>query len=237
MNHNISIIIPVYNNPKTIKKVVEDALFLNIFVIVIDDGSDIKVETLLKKDKNLTILRDDKNQGKGVAILTGTKEAKKRGFSYVISIDGDGQHYPQEVLKLLPLLKDENIVIGNRAFKENVPNTSKFGRQFSNFWIWTESGEWLKDTQSGFRAYPISILDLELTQSRYDLEIEVLVKHLWSGKKIKEVAIEVYYPPKGARISHFDKVEDNIRLSKIHTRLFFLNILRGFGVFKYHILH
>ena len=232
MNHNISIIIPVYNNPKTIKKVVEDALLLNIFVIVIDDGSDIKVETLLEQNRNLTILRHDKNQGKGVAILTGVKEAKKRGFNYVISIDGDGQHYPREVLKLLPLLKDENIVIGNRAFKENVPSASKFGRQFSNFWIWTESGKWLNDTQSGFRAYPISILELDLTQSRYDLEIEVLTKHLWSGRAIKEVEIEVYYPPKGTRVSHFDKVQDNIKLSKIHSRLFFLNILRLSHLFR-----
>ncbi len=125
---------------------------------------------------------------------------------------------------------------------------SLFGRQFSNFWIWAESGRWLEDTQSGFRAYPVSILDLNLTQGRYDLEIEVLIKHLWSRRDIKEVAIEVYYPPKGTRVSHFDKVQDNIRLSKIHSRLFILNILRLFGfrwwffaigcqnttIFKYH---
>ena len=223
---NITIIIPVYNNPKTIKKVVEDALLLDMFVIVIDDGSEIEVKSLLNEHANLVVLRHESNQGKGVAILTGTEEAKKRGFDYVVSIDGDGQHYPKEIEHLLPLLKDENIVIGSRKFKENVPNASKFGRQFSNFWIWTESGRWLDDTQSGFRGYPVSILDLELTQSRYDLEIEVLIKHLWSGKDIKEVEIEVYYPPKGTRVSHFDKVQDNIRLSKIHSRLFFLNILR-----------
>ena len=223
---NITIIIPVYNNPKTIKQVIEDALLLDMFVIVIDDGSEIEVKSLIKEQANLVVLRHESNQGKGVAILTGTEEAKKRGFDYVVSIDGDGQHYPKEIEHLLPLLKDENIVIGSRKFKENVPNASKFGRQFSNFWIWTESGRWLDDTQSGFRGYPVSILDLELTQSRYDLEIEVLIKHLWSGKDIKEVEIEVYYPPKGTRVSHFDKVQDNIRLSKIHSRLFFLNILR-----------
>lgn len=227
--NNYSIIIPVYNNPKTIKKVVEDSLLLDSFIIVIDDGSDIKVSTLLEKNQNLTILRHQTNQGKGVAILTGAKEAKRRGFEYIISIDGDGQHYPKEILHLLPLLKDEKIIIGARKFKENVPNSSKFGRGFSNFWIWAESGRWLTDTQSGFRAYPLSILDLNLTQSRYDLEIEVLIKHLWSKKEIEEVAIEVYYPPKGTRVSHFDKVKDNIRLSKIHSKLFLQNLLRVFG--------
>ena len=226
---NITIIIPVYNNPKTIKQVVEDALLLNMFVIVIDDGSDVEVGSLLDEHSNLIVLRHNQNRGKGVAILTGVKEAKKRGFEYVVSIDGDGQHYPKEIEHLLPFIKDENIVIGNRKFEENVPNSSKFGRQFSNFWIWAESGRWLEDTQSGFRAYPVSILDLNLTQGRYDLEIEVLIKHLWSRRDIKEVAIEVYYPPKGTRVSHFDKVQDNIRLSKIHSRLFILNILRLFG--------
>jgi len=227
------IIIPVYNNPKTIKKVVKESMLLDMFVIVIDDGSDVDVSPMLDDNPNLLILRHKKNRGKGSAILTGVTEAKKRGFEYVVSIDGDGQHYPKEVKKLLPLLRDEVIVIGARKFEDNVPNASKFGRQFSNFWIWAESGKWLNDTQSGFRAYPISILDLKLTQSRYDLEIEVLTKHLWSGRAIKEVEIEVYYPPKGTRISHFDKVKDNIRLSKIHSRLFFLNILKGFGIFRF----
>jgi len=223
---NITIIIPVYNNPKTIKQVVEDSISLDMFVIVIDDGSKIKVDSLLNTHPNLLILRHEKNRGKGVAILTGATEAKKRGFDYIISIDGDGQHYPKEIKHLIPLLKDDHIVIGNRKFEENVPNSSKFGRQFSNFWIWAESGRWLNDTQSGFRGYPLSILDLELTQNRYDLEIEVLIKHLWSGRDIKEVEIEVYYPPKESRVSHFDKVQDNIRLSKIHSQLFLLNILR-----------
>ena len=223
---NITIIIPVYNNPKSIKRVVEDALLLDMFVIVIDDGSDVEVDTILDEHSNLVVLRHKQNRGKGVAILTGVKEAKRRGFEYVVSVDGDGQHYPKEIEHLLPFIKDENIVIGNRKFKKSVPNSSKFGRQFSNFWIWTESGRWLEDTQSGFRAYPISILELNLTQDRYDLEIEVLIKHLWSRRDIKEVDIEVYYPPKGERVSHFDKVKDNIRLSKIHSRLFILNILR-----------
>ncbi len=222
------VVIPVYNNPKTIKKVVEETLKLDMFVIVIDDGSDTEVASLLTKNKYLTILRHDTNSGKGKAILTGTKEAKKRNFEYLITIDGDGQHYPEEVNQLMPLMKKDTIIIGNRKFKEDVPFSSKFGRIFSNFWIFTESGRWLNDTQSGFRGYPVSILELELKHSRYDFEIEVLIKHLWKKRKIEEVYIEVYYPPKGTRVSHFDKIEDNIRLSKIHSKLVVQNLLRIF---------
>ncbi|NOZ90085.1 MAG: glycosyltransferase family 2 protein [Epsilonproteobacteria bacterium] len=226
--NRVVIVIPIYNNPESIKKVVEDTLNLNLPIIVVDDGSNIDVNTLLDNHKNLTILRHSTNQGKGQAILTGTKEAKKRDFEHIITIDADGQHYPSEIKKMLPLLEENSIIIGNRIFKEDVPNSSKFGRAFSNFWIFVETGKWLTDTQSGFRAYPISILDLDLTHNRYDFEIEVIVKHIWNRGDIKEVPIEVYYPPKGTRVSHFDKVQDNIRLSKIHTKLVLKRIFRLF---------
>ena len=228
MQSQICIVIPVYNNPLTIATVVHDALKLNLKIILIDDGSDIDVSSMLSKDPNLTILRHTKNRGKGEAILTAAIEAKKQNFDYFITIDGDGQHYPEEIKHLLPLLKGNAIVIGNRKFKEDVPTSSKFGRAFSNFWIFVETGKWLSDTQSGFRGYPISILDLELKHSYYDFEIEVIVKHLWKKRAIKEVAIEVYYPPHGERVSHFNKVKDDIRLSKIHSKLVIQNILRHF---------
>jgi glycosyltransferase involved in cell wall biosynthesis len=226
VNQEVVIVIPVYNNPKTIKKVVEDALLLNLKVIVVDDGSTQRVESLVDKHENLLLVRHEVNKGKGEALLTAARRAKEEGFEHMVTIDGDGQHYPVEMEKVLPLIGKNTIVIGNRKFKEDVPNASKFGRAFSNFWIFIESGRWFSDTQSGFRAYPLSILELDLKQSHYDFEIEVLIKHLWQKREIKEVEIEVYYPPKGTRVSHFNKVSDNIRLSQLHSRLVFKNILR-----------
>ncbi len=179
INNQICIVIPVYNNPKTIQYVVDNTLILNLKVIVLDDGSDTEVSSLLKPHPNLTIIRHQINRGKGQAILTAAYEAKKQNFQSIITIDGDGQHYPEEIQYILPLLKDNTIVIGNRKFTKNVSNVSKFGRAFSNFWIFIETGKWLKDTQSGFRGYPLSILNLELIHSFYDFEIEVIVKHLW----------------------------------------------------------
>lgn len=234
MHSNVAIVIPVYNNPQTIQSVAQQALLEKMQVIVVDDGSTIAVETLVEIDEKLLILRHEDNRGKGEALLTGAQKAKEMGFEHIVAIDGDGQHYPSEIKKLLPLIEENTIVIGNRKFKEDVPNSSKFGRAFSNFWIFMESGRWLGDTQSGFRTYPLSILDLNLEQSHYDFEIEVLIKHLWQKREIKEVEIEVYYPPKGTRVSHFDKVTDNIRLSKLHSRLVAKNLLRRltFGYYK-----
>ena len=90
MNPSISIVIPVYNNPKTIKKVVEDALLLNMKVIVVDDGSTQRVETLLEKHNHLLVIRHEVNKGKGEALLTGAKIAKEQCFEHMVAMDGDG---------------------------------------------------------------------------------------------------------------------------------------------------
>lgn len=228
MKHKVCIAIPVYNNPESIQDVLHSALSLEFSVILVDDGSTIRVSSIVKESTHLTIIRHETNKGKGEAILTALHEAKRQNFDFIITIDGDGQHYPKEIIHLLPLLTPNTIVIGNRKFKKDVPFSSKFGRVFSNFWIFVETGRWLNDTQSGFRGYPVTILDYDLQHSHYDFEIEVLVKHLWAKKEIKETEIEVYYPPQDERVSHFDKRTDNIRLSKIHTKLVIKNILRLF---------
>ncbi|MCW8838455.1 MAG: glycosyltransferase family 2 protein, partial [Thiovulaceae bacterium] len=127
--------------------------------------------------------------------------------------------------------KSNSIVIGNRDFKhENVPDSSKFGRKFSNFWVKLETFKTLGDTQSGFRIYPTNILDLNIKNKRFDFEIEVLALHSYRGGDIIDVETKCYYPPSEERVTHFDKVKDNIRLSLIHTKLVLQRyvLLRGF---------
>lgn len=219
------IVIPVYNSPY-IKEVVADVLRYGYFVIVVDDGSDEAIDGL-----DVELIRHKTNKGKGEAILSGAKRAKQLGFKSFVTMDADKQHLSSEIVKLLGAYKEDSIVVGCRNFEdENVPKSSKFGRAFSNFWVNLETFKSLKDTQSGFRIYPISILDLNIKNRRFDFEIEVLVLHSYSKKEIIDVAVECYYPPLEERISHFDKVKDNIRLSKIHSRLFMQRffLLRGF---------
>jgi len=218
------VVIPVYNSPY-IKEVVKDVLEYGYYVIVVDDGSDKAVD-----DLHVEIIRHDSNKGKGEAILTGAKRAKELGFDSFVTMDADKQHLSSEIIKLIDAYKKESIVIGCRDFEdENVPKSSKFGRAFSNFWVNLETFKNLKDTQSGFRIYPISILDLNIKNRRFDFEIEVIVLHSYMKRDVIDVEVKCYYPPNEERISHFDKVRDNIRLSKIHSRLcmqrFFL--LRG----------
>jgi glycosyltransferase involved in cell wall biosynthesis len=221
----ICVVIPVYNSPY-IDEVIEDVLSYGHHVIVVDDGSDVEVKAL-----HVDVLKHSKNMGKGEAILTGAKKAKELGFDFFVTMDADKQHLSSEIKKLVDAYSDEYIVIGCRNFEdENVPKSSKFGRAFSNFWVNLETFKSLKDTQSGFRIYPVSILDLNIKKRRFDFEIEVLVLHSYSKKEIVDIDVECYYPPLKERISHFDKLKDNIRLTKIHSRLFMQRffLLRGF---------
>ena len=213
---NFCVVVPVYNSPY-IKEVIEDILDYNYFIIIVDDGSDAKFDF---KDKNINLIRHTFNKGKGAAILSGAKKAKELGFDFFITVDADKQHIPSEIQKLADAYKKNHIVIGNRDFSSStVPNSSKFGRKFSNFWVKLETLCSLGDTQSGFRAYPIDILELSLNNTRFDFEIEILAKHSFRGGKFIDVEVECYYPPEDERISHFNKVDDNVRLSVMHTKL------------------
>jgi len=219
------IVIPVYNNATTIGTVVDAALATGAVVVVVDDGS-VPAVVLPKNNERLFLLRHDLNCGKGEAILSGGKKAQALGFSSFFIVDADGQHFAHEIENFAHKNLEECIVIGCRRFAENVPGSSKFGRSFSNFWIWSETGLHLDDTQSGFRSYPVSVLELDLKRRRYDFEIEVLVKHIWDGGCVEEVAIEVYYPKPEERISHFHAFKDNMRLSRLHAGLVFKRWLR-----------
>jgi len=219
---DIVVIVPTYNNPLTIEHVAKDVLDHGYTLIIVDDGSDIPVQSCISwEHENLTILRLESNQGKGEAITTGAREVAKRGYNYFISLDGDGQHLASQVEKICDACdgKDQ-IIIGARNFEINhVPNGSKFGRWFSNFWACWDTEQTITDSLSGFRLYPTSILDLIIKTKRFDWEMEVLVKHAWKGRIIKEVIVECYYPTPEERVSHFKKFWDTAAIVMVHIKL------------------
>lgn len=219
---DIVVVVPTYNNPLTINNVANDVLNHGYMLIIVDDGSAIPVQNVVTSPhEKLTILRHETNQGKGEAIITGAKEAQKKGFSYFISLDGDGQHLASQIEKICDACdgKDQ-IIIGARNFEiNNVPNGSKFGRWFSNFWACWDTEQTITDSLSGFRLYPTSILDLIIQTKRFDWEMEVLVKHAWKARSIKEVTIECYYPTPEERVSHFKKFWDTAAIVMVHVKL------------------
>jgi len=221
-NFKIIIVIPVYNHHKTLKDVVLRTLEIHDTVMVVNDGS---TDRSAKAIDGLPIhvIHHTVNQGKGAAILSAAKAARSFGMTHMITIDADGQHDPGDILHFLPYLKTKplSIIVGKRKLgNTNAPGLSEFGKHFSNFWFRLQTGISLKDTQSGFRAYPLDVFEgLKLREKRFPFETEVLVKAAWAGITFQEVDITVYYPPAEERISHFHVFTDNLQISLLNTRL------------------
>jgi hypothetical protein len=220
---DILAVIPVYNHPATLRQVAEGVLAVHPHLLVLDDGSLEPVAPLLA-GLELEVLRHPENRGKGAAILSAAAWAREKGFSHLVTLDADGQHDPAELPKFIGAIHTapRAFIVGVRDFEDNpnVPFSSRFGRRFSEFWIYLQTGRRVDDMQSGYRAYPRAALEkLRLWDQRYSFEIEVLVNAAWAGFEIVEIPVSVHYPPAAERVSHFQAFRDNLRITVLNTRL------------------
>ena len=225
-SNSLCVVIPVYNNPSTIARVVQEVLAYELPVIVVDDGSACDVAGLID-GQVVTVIRHAINQGKGVALRTGAQKAWEMGFSHCLTMDGDGQHFAHDIPKFLTLFEamdnPNTMIVGVRDFENcNPPKSSVIGRQIGNFWVWVESGTWVHDTQTGFRLYPVEFLSYPSATVRYEFEIENLVRFLWKKGKIAHVIVQTLYDE--TRVTHFDKFKDNLFMIRLHAKLVIMRI-------------
>ncbi|MCQ2057833.1 MAG: glycosyltransferase family 2 protein [Bacteroidaceae bacterium] len=218
------VIIPTYNNGGTVADVARRALDVCSSVYVVDDGSTDNTLTTLE-GLGVKVLKHNKNKGKGRALKTGFKAAMADGFTHAVTIDADGQHYPEDI----PLLMQTSnaypgdFIIGLRNLtSENMPRENTAANRFSNFWFHLQTGQVLADTQSGFRIYPLDRLyGLGLVTSRYESELELMVFAAWHGVKMNGKPVRVWYAPEGERVSHFRPFRDFFRISVLNAVLCF----------------
>ena len=225
----ICVLIPTYNNAKTLGSVLGEALAYCSDIIVVNDGSTDKTADILTLFPQVQVLAYQPNTGKGWALRQGLKRAASQGYHYTITMDSDGQHFAKDLPLFIEKIQQEPhcLLIGARNLQqENVPEKSSFGNRFSNFWFWLFTGIKGPDTQSGYRLYPISKLsNTRFFTSKFEFEIEVLVRAAWKGIPIEWVPVSVYYAPPGERISHFRPFKDFTRISLLNTVLFFIAFL------------
>lgn len=223
------VIIPTYNNEKTLASVINGVLEYTTQVIVVNDGSTDSTSQILSNFKNIDLVSYPKNKGKGYALRKGLRFAWEKGFKYAITIDSDGQHFASDLPKFIDKLDESPnaIIIGSRNMDQSsVPGKSSFGHKFSNFWFRFETGINAPDTQSGFRLYPLEPISKRIFFTRkYEFEIEVIVRLAWKGVEVTSVPIQVYYAPKETRVSHFRPFRDFTRVSILNTILVFYALL------------
>jgi len=230
MQHlNCCVIMPTYNNEKTIGWVIKDVLEYTENLIVVNDGAiDNTPKEIAKFGEKITSIGYAKNVGKGNALKTGFKEALKQGFEYAITIDSDGQHYADDIPKfVLALQKNPGaLFMGSRNIEhDGMPQKNSFANKFSNFWVKLQTGNDLPDTQTGFRLYPLKAVEkLCLFTSKFEFEVEIQVKLAWQNIKVISVPIKVKYDP-NERVTHFRPLQDFTRISFLNTYLTILTFL------------
>lgn len=215
------VIVPTYNNHKTLKKVLDSILDFTQNVIIVNDGSTDTTNEILKQYSELTQIHHPKNLGKGRALRNGFRKAIEMNFEYAITIDSDGQHFASDIPNFIQEIQNEpnSLLIGSRNMtQENVPKKSSFGNKFSNFWFKFETGIVLEDTQSGFRSYPLRLIPKQFYTNKFEFEIEVIVRSAWKGIVVKNIPIQILYDP-AERISHFRPFKDFTRISILNTVL------------------
>lgn len=224
----ICVLIPTYNNEKTLKRVIDGVLDYTQNIIVVNDGSTDSTSKILNDYPQISVINLPENKGKGNGLKLGFRKAKELGYNYTITIDSDGQHYPDDIPVFVEALLEENedvLLIGNRNMSQDgIPKKSSFGNRFSNFWFWFETGIKLEDTQSGYRLYPLHKIPKKYFTPKFEFEIEIIVRTAWRHVPVKNVPIKVLYDP-AERVSHFRPFKDFTRISILNTILVTITLL------------
>ncbi|MBP5319063.1 MAG: DUF2062 domain-containing protein [Paludibacteraceae bacterium] len=226
---HIVVLIPTYNNEKTLMQVIDSVQTYTSHILVVNDGSTDSTASLLASRTGITVLSYEKNRGKGHALKYGMRYAASLGYDYAVTLDSDGQHYADDIAVFVRELQQHpgSMLVGARDLHaENMPGKNTFANRFSNFWFRVETGIRMDDTQSGFRAYPLRDLPkMRFVGSGYEFEVEVLVRMAWKDVRVANVPVKVYYPPAGERVSHFKPLRDFTRISLLNTYLVLVALL------------
>jgi len=210
-----AILVPALNCGATIGAVVAGAREFAETVLVVDDGS-VDDTALQASAAGAEVVSHARNQGKGAALLTGMRLLSHRGLSHVVSMDGDGQHLAGEIPVLVGASRErpEAVVVGARRVEgQRVAGVNLFGNRFADRFVAMACGRPIKDTQSGFRVYPVApTLDLGVRSGRFAFETEVLIRAARAGLPVVSVPVRVHYPPPEERVSHYRRVKDTTRI-------------------------
>lgn len=216
---NIAILIPAYNEERSIREIAVGALEFSDKVIVIDDGS---TDNTINKLKELPVLliQHKSNQGKAAALRNGLKKACELEVDAAITIDADGQHKPKDIQRFITAAQQtpDKIIIGARlAQKDKMPRKRYLGNKIGSFFVSWIAGYPIEDSQSGFRLYPIPLirqLDMKLSREKsFVFETEILIKATKFGYKSRSIKIDAIYA-ETFRPSHFRPITDTLLIAK-----------------------
>lgn len=230
-------LVPTYNNPITVRRVVETIRSYGLEVVLIDDGSaDPGREACrsIEQDGLAQLRRLEVNSGKGAALMAGFDFAHELGFSHAFQIDADAQH---DLVRIPHFLEASRAnprasILGYPIYDDDVPFARRWGRLFTAMWVNLEVGssEKIKDALIGFRIYPV--VDAIATRANckgMGIDIELVVRMVRNGTPTENMPVNIFYPAaEDGGISHFHMVKDNLRFSYLHACLCTSGVFRWF---------
>ena len=232
MTQPFCVIVPTYNNSRTVGGVIDEVLRTGARVIVVHDGStDGTADVLRKYEGRVEVVAYAKNRGKGYALSRGFDRAEAMGFDRVVTMDADGQHRVADLPHFIEAtaVHPNALLMGRRMGEGEMPQGNTFANRLSNFWFAVQTGHRLRDTQNGFRLYPLSAMrGMRPLTSRYEAELELAVRCAWRGLPIMAIPVTVNYAPPGGRVTHFRPGRDFLRISLLNTALTLLALVYGY---------
>jgi glycosyltransferase involved in cell wall biosynthesis len=224
------ILVPTYDNPRTVRDVVLRAREHHGDVVVVDDGSGADARAVIEalgREQLAHVTHREKNGGKGAAVKTGLAFARSLGFTHALQVDADGQHALEDVATFLERARSrpDALILGQPRFDESAPIGRRIARQITIFWTRLEAGgDLIGDPMCGFRVYPIdAALRAGAIGDRMDFDPEIAVRIVWGGTPVIHVPTRVRYVDGG--VSHFKLVLDNWLIARMHTRLMWARVM------------
>jgi glycosyltransferase involved in cell wall biosynthesis len=226
------VLIPSYNpGPKVQATVAAARAQWNPVWVVVDgstDGSADLLQAMAAADPGLRVLVQPHNQGKGAAVLAGAEQARREGFTHVLTMDSDGQHPCECIPAFMQASQAEPqaMVLGVPVFGAEAPRVRVLGRKVSNGWANLETlGAGIGDSLYGFRVYPVApliqVMRGQRFMRRFDFDPEAAVRLCWAGVPPLNLPAPVrYFSAEEGGVSHFNYLRDNTLLTWMHTRLF-----------------
>jgi glycosyltransferase involved in cell wall biosynthesis len=214
----ICLLIPAYNEARTIGQVVSEARKVIEHVVVVDDGS--RDDTArIAEDSGAVVIKHPVNRGKGAALRTGFQHVMDHGYDALITMDSDGQHDVNDIPAFLEAFSKtgSGIIIGSRMQDiSTMPAIRKFTNKFTSFVGSLLTHQNIKDSQSGFRLISSDVLRaVELETTGYEMESEILIKASRAGFRITSVPIKTIY---GQEVSKINPVVDTCRFFRLLFR-------------------
>ena len=224
-----AVVVPTYNNARTLPGVLEALGELACPMIVVNDGSTDGTDRLLARwhdadTSGRLLVTHPANRGKARALQSGFACALEHGYTHAVTIDSDGQLDPGDVPAMIEAARAHPrcMVVGVRRYDlTDYPAKNRLGRVLSNLAVKLECGVRLSDTQCGFRVYPLALFDsVRCVYGRYAFETEVLTRAVWAGAGVVQVPVRCRYTiPEADRVTHFRPWLDTLQGLRLHARL------------------